>query len=130
MEQSQANNAKEILIIEEQAFVSFELQIKLENSGYKVQRAISVSHITTPLNADLVILDAVPTFLLCMQLIDKIWNGITVPIICTSMECTDNLSEVKELKIIGNYFKPFDTTVILKVIDEYFVFPQNDLSVS
>jgi DNA-binding response OmpR family regulator len=130
MEQSQINIAKEILIIEEQAFVSFELQIKLEKNGYKVNRAISVSHLTSPLNIDLVILDAVPTFLLCMQLIDKVWNGKTIPIICTSMECTDNLAEIKELKIIGNYFKPFDTTVILKVINEYFVFPKNVLSVS
>ncbi|HET6245094.1 MAG: hypothetical protein H0V01_10525 [Bacteroidetes bacterium] len=112
--------AKKILIIDEQSIIGLELQKKLEQSGYKVVRANSFDQSHSNIKPDLVISDTAPSTSSCLYLFKKALVGKSLPIICTNSQCIDRLLSVKELIIIANYLKPFDTQEILNSVNEYF----------
>ncbi|MDQ3190883.1 MAG: hypothetical protein M3Q58_04750 [Bacteroidota bacterium] len=121
------DNPKEILIVEEQSIVSLELKNKLVKDGYKVHRGNSFESTKAGLKPDLVISDAAlnnPTFI---QIIINFCLGKKyLPVICTSMECTDILSHAKKLKIIAYFLKPFNSQDIVDEVNDHFKLPEDE----
>jgi len=110
------NTNKQILILEQDGILWLDIQKKLENSGYTINRGISIMESNLPC---LVICD---TDTPQKNELEKLKNNCRkneIPIIYICSEVNDKMIKEREKNVIGIFKKPFNSNTISELVNEH-----------
>lgn len=111
------NNNKRILIFEQDGILWMDIQEKLKNNGYAVNREISITDSNIP---HLVICDTDTPRRKELEKLKNQCRKNEIPIIYLCSEVNDKIIKEREKNVIGIFKKPFNSDTIIELINEYF----------